>query len=319
MKLLAPVLGLCLALLNAFLGTFLNASNAFYQTNLPAFTAFIYYFLCSLLIFKVPKKAFFQIHKRILCGVVDICANLCVIYAYAYTSVASALLIVSLSTPLSVVFYFLIQKKKISIYKIVFSVITVAFAAGFAGTDFKGSQWQGLLLSAGAALCYGLACVINEKYSADIEYSVFLGQMSLIGAVVTFAMSMGLEVSQFQDIPFQAWLLISAFGIGMVGFYFLSLVIYRISSAVFFSVSLVLTNVFTFPISILLFKDSFQWWQYMCAGGVILSIIGFIWAQEKRFKQEKQTRELIEGGFQVAKDIQMTDADQNIIPHQTSE
>lgn len=143
-----------------------------------------------------------------------------------------------------------------------------------------------------AAVAYGLGGVLNEKFSEGMTNKEYLEKMSIAPLIACAILFFCLEIKIVVNSSWEGVVLTATFSVCMVLFYFSSIRLLQISNAVFFNTSLILTNVFTFPISIFLFKQKIAWYQVLCAALIVTSIIAYIIFQDRRVKAiERQMHE----------------------------
>ena len=68
--------------------------------------------------------------------------------------------------------------------------------------------------------------------------------------------------------------------------YALAIATLKLCNAVYLNLCIIGTNVFTFPVSIWVFKYSFFWWQILIAALLLITLVVFIFVQDMRFTKE---------------------------------
>ena len=108
--------------------------------------------------------------KIISIGILDALANIINAFAYGYSDMTSVILLVSLSSPLSIVFGRFLLHKNYSAKSVVTAITIVVMAFSYAlldrDTTFNGNnKFIGDILAIISAMGYAFTSTLNEKYS----------------------------------------------------------------------------------------------------------------------------------------------------------
>ena len=205
-------------------------------------------------------------------------------FAYGYSDMTSVILLVSLSSPFSMIFGRLILKRRYPAKSIITAIAILIMAFSYTlldmDTTFNGnSKLVGDLLAILSAVGYAFTSTLNEKYGSAEEYTVYVGVLSVGGAVTCFILTMALELTHYAEVPVQAWLLMLPYGCLMVCFYMLAIYVTRNMSAVHFNLSSLCTNFYTFAVSFIM-GTAMQWLQVLPAIGVVVSAFIYFLSSE---------------------------------------
>ncbi|KAH0575153.1 Solute carrier family protein [Spironucleus salmonicida] len=275
------ILTLSVSLLNALLVNLINASYI-YGEYAPFFCNYIYYFCCILMLLHPKNWNWTKLWTRLVCGLVDALGGILITYSYKFTAPASATLLLSVSTPFSMLFSFLLNKYRYSVLEVILLVLTVGFAAGFAGSDFSGTNWLGSVLACLSGVTYGFGTAINERFSAGVTIAQFLSQIGISGFALNFAASLAVEMPLYRLFGWQIVLIQVAWGVGLFAWYWLAVALIQRAGGVVLSLALLGSNVFTFPLAILIFGRKFVWWQVLLGAGLIASVAAFVFVNDRR-------------------------------------
>ena len=112
-------------------------------------------------------------------------------------------------------------------------------------------------MALGAALSYSLSSVLYEKYVVDISQLQFAPTMSITALGLSILFS-AMEWREIADLNFTVVVLLLVYGIGSVLFYTTAIYLIKQSSALYYNVSLLMTNVYSFVLSIILLDSSYN-------------------------------------------------------------
>ena len=196
-------------------------------------------------------------------GVLDATTNFVNAFAYGYSDMTSVILLVSLSSPFSMVFGRLILKRRYLLKSVITAIAVLVMAFSYTlldkDTTFNGnSKIVGDLLAILSAVGYAFTSTLNEKYGSTEGYVAYVGILSTGGAATCLILTLALELKHYAEVPAQAWLLMLPYGCLMVCFYLLAIYVTRNMSAVHFNLSSLCTNFYTFAVSFIM-GTAMQW------------------------------------------------------------
>lgn len=210
-------------------------------------------------------------------GILDATTNFVNAFAYGYSDMTSVILLVSLSSPFSMVFGRLILKRRYQAKSVITAITVLIMAFSYTlldkDTTFNGnSKIVGDLLAILSAVGYAFTSTLNEKFGSTEEYAAYVGILSVGGTATCLILTLALELRHYAEVPTQAWLLMLPYGCLMVCFYLLAIYVTRNMSAVHFNLSSLCTNFYTFAVSFIM-GTAMQWLQVLPAIGVVVSAL----------------------------------------------
>ena len=210
-------------------------------------------------------------------GILDATTNVVNAFAYGYSDMTSVILLVSLSSPFSMVFGRLILKRRYQAKSVITAITVLIMAFSYTlldkDTTFNGnSKIVGDLLAILSAVGYAFTSTLNEKFGSTEEYAAYVGILSIGGTATCLILTLALELRHYAEVPTQAWLLMLPYGCLMVCFYLLAIYVTRNMSAVHFNLSSLCTNFYTFAVSFIM-GTAMQWLQVLPAIGVVVSAL----------------------------------------------
>ena len=112
-------------------------------------------------------------------------------------------------------------------------------------------------MALGAALSYSLSAVLYEKYVENISQMQFAPTMSISALILSLICS-ATEWSSVISANAIVLVLLFVYGIGSVLFYTTAIYLIKQSSALYYNVSLLMANVYSFVLSIILLNSSYN-------------------------------------------------------------
>ncbi|KAG9392893.1 solute carrier family 35 [Carpediemonas membranifera] len=256
-------------------------------------------YLC-LLLFLIPRFLF-QRRKRLygkwwhylVCAILDVEANVLVVNAYRYTTIASVMFLDCFSTPASMLLSMIVLGHRYSLSHIIAvgiavlgMVVLIMFDAGNASsssvTVFE--RVVGDLCCITGATLYAVANVFQEALIKAHSTTEYLGMMALFAAPLalvqaTFVGEAWAAVHATWTIPGAlAWLL---FLLCMVIQYSGVPLLLLLSSAAFMNMSFLSSDIWGLVLSVVIFHNSFSLWYLLSAALVFVSLGVFSWRSPK--------------------------------------
>ncbi|KAH0573402.1 Carboxylate/amino acid/amine transporter family protein [Spironucleus salmonicida] len=295
------ILGQSIALLNALIGATLQSTQYFYGQSLP-FTAATLFFVLSLLLFAFKssrqKRSKRQQILFLSCGILDFSANCFLNLGFKFSNVASVLLLLSLSTPFAMVFTRILIGQKYDWQRILLAVLSVGFGIIYVLLDTETAGAKNIILGDIFAfvgcILYALGSVINQMGCEGVDSVCFLANMAP-GAVIVGSVISGVsEYNLFQTIKWQTWLLILAYAVEMMIFYYITVLLLQKTAAVYFNLCLLVSNVYSFVIAIFLFKTTPKWYIIFPIIGLLACTILYFWYDDKVNKKFLKDNEILQ-------------------------
>ncbi len=281
------VLSWCLVSTNT-LSTYLSNAGA----SMPALQSLIVYALLNLIytsytIYKYGFKKWFKLiykdgWKFFLWAFLDVEGNYFVVLAYRYTNMLSAQLLNCWAIAVVIILSFFILKVKYKILQIVGIVVCIGGLGIVCASDtITHKDWEASNMLKGdlfvilGATCYGLSNVCEEFLVSKRPLYEVVGQLGFWAMLI-----MGVQCSIFDRgaIESTQWNgkvagYLIGFAATMIIIYSTTPILFRMSSAVFYNLSLLTTNFWGLLIGIKLF-GYYVFWMYPI--GFSLTIIGLI-------------------------------------------
>lgn len=221
--------------------------------------------------------------KYIILAFCDVEGNFFVVLAYQYTTMLSAQLINFWAIVVVVVISFLFLKVRYHITQIAGIIICIGgmgvliasdHITGVNGGDISSShQLKGDLFALLSASFYGLTNTAEEYFVSKKPVYEVLGQLSLYGCIIDGVQSAIFERSNYHTSTWDGKVggYLTGFTICLSLFYCLAPLMFRLSSAAFFNISLLTMNFWGVCIGIKVFHYRIHW-MYPIA--FVLIIIG---------------------------------------------
>ncbi|KTW31445.1 hypothetical protein T552_00087 [Pneumocystis carinii B80] len=220
--------------------------------------------------------------KYFILAFIDIEANYFVVKAYQYTNLLSCILLDSFSIITVIVLSYFFLKVRYSIAQI--SGILICFGGIITLTisDFKLNKYNNstnvikgdILMIIGACL-YGLSNVLQEFFLSKQPIYEVIGQLGFWGIFIDAIQISLFERKQLKEIQWSKKTIgfISGYNIALFTFYSLSPILLRISSALFYNISLLTSDFWSLIIGIYLFHYRIYWLYYIAFILVILGLL----------------------------------------------
>jgi len=289
------VLALCLTATNTF-STLLVMEG----TSIPAFQTFFNYVLLNLIftsytIYRYGFKGYCRFlwtqgWKYVILSFCDVEGNYFTVLAYRYTTILSAQLINFWAIVLVVIVSFLCLKVRYHPAQIIGILICIGGLGILIGSDHitgtnqydvsSGDQLKGDLFALLGATFYGLANVAEEFLASERPLYEVVGQLGFLGMIIN-----GVQAGIFDRESFQSATWNGAVGGYLVGytlaltlFYSIAPVVFRMSSAAFFNISLLTGNFWGVVIGVKVFGLTIYYLYpiaFVCiVGGLVIYFIG---------------------------------------------
>ncbi|TNJ30148.1 Membrane protein [Giardia muris] len=290
---LSILLGQVCAVLNSASGVF-NDLLAEHEISLPFFQSVLMYG-SMLFLWALPCVHSIFVHRPrdvlffLLSGIFDVGGNVLAIIAFSYTSVASVLLLLCLSTPFCLVCSYLILRRKFSWIQILCALLATVFAAVFVVIDVgvnelvTGSKLVGDLIAIGSAFLYAITSVVNEFIVTAYTPWQFLARMSISATSFALILMCFLDADRISTSLSGNWvcgLYILGYCVSLLGMYFTIPVVISLSSAVVFNISLITCNLYGMIASLVIFRETYSPWVALPLIGIAASLAGYFLTPE---------------------------------------
>ncbi|KAJ9195936.1 putative membrane protein [Paecilomyces variotii] len=288
------ILGQTLAITNTATST-LTTLLGNEGTSIPAFQTFFNYVLLNIIftpytIYRYGIKRWLRLvlkdgWKYIIFAFFDVEGNYFIVLAYRYTTILSAQLINFWAIVVVVVVSFLFLHVRYHWAQIGGILICIGgmgiliasdHITGSNGGDYsKGDQVKGDLFALLAATMYGLSNTTEEYFVSTRPMYEVIGQLSFFGMIIMGAQAGIFDRQSFRDAVWNGKVggYLTGYTLCLSLFYILAPIMYRLSSAAFFNISLLTGNFWNVCIGIKVFHYSVHW-MYPIA--FVLIIIGQI-------------------------------------------
>ncbi|KAJ5146028.1 Protein of unknown function DUF914 eukaryotic [Penicillium bovifimosum] len=295
------ILGQILAIANTSTGTFTTLLGLEHWA-VPAFQTFLNYVLLNAIftpytMYRYGMKGWLRMvyrdgWKYIILAFCDVEGNYFIVLAYQYTTMLSAQLINFWAIVVVVVLSFLFLRVRYHITQVIGIIICIGgmgvliasdHITGTNGGDVSsGNQLKGDLFALLGASFYGLTNTGEEYFVSTRPVYEVLGQMSFFGMIIN-----GVQAGIFDRASFQA-----AHWNGKVGgyltgytlclslFYCLAPLLFRLSSAAFFNVSMLTMNFWGVIIGVEVFHYQIHWMYPIAFVAIIIGQLIYFLAQK---------------------------------------
>ncbi|KAF8939006.1 DUF914-domain-containing protein [Dissophora ornata] len=267
--LLGQLLSLCITATTIFTTKLAQGDN---PVSIPTTQSFLNYLILGLVyttitIYKEGFRGWIQIIRRrafyyMLFAVIDVEGNYFVVKAYNYTSLLSAMLLDSWTIPCVVILSVLFLKMRFVRFHYL-GVFLAMVGLGFliwsdmeAGKDFPGSDYiKGDLFCLLGATLYGVSNVYQEFLVRQRPLYEVVGQMGFWATILNGVQLAILERNEIKNVTWTPQVVgyIIGFDIAMFIMYSVSPVLFRLSSATFFNLSLLTSDFYGLIFGLFLF------------------------------------------------------------------
>lgn len=286
------VLGQILAIANTSTGTFTTLLGG-EQWAIPAFQTFLNYVLLNVIftpytMYRYGLKGWLRLvyrdgWKYIILAFCDVQGNYFIVLAYKYTTMLSAQLINFWAIVVVVVLSFLFLRVRYHITQIAGIVICIGgmgvliasdHITGTNGGDIsQGNQLKGDLFALLGASFYGFTNTAEEYFVSTRPVYEVLGQMSFFGMIINGVQAGIFDRTSFHEAHWNGKVggYLTGYTLCLTLFYCLAPLLFRLSSAAFFNVSMLTMNFWGVIIGVKVFHYHIHW-MYPIA--FVLIIIG---------------------------------------------
>ncbi|GAD97386.1 DUF914 domain membrane protein [Paecilomyces variotii No. 5] len=284
------ILGQTLAIANTATSTFTTLLGM-EGTSIPAFQTFFNYVLLNIIftpytIYRYGMKRWLRLMlkdgwKYIIFAFFDVEGNYFIVLAYRYTTILSAQLINFWAIVVVVVVSFLFLHVRYHWAQIGGILICIGGMGILIASDhITGSnggkaldQVKGDLFALLAATMYGLSNTTEEYFVSTRPMYEVIGQLSFFGMIIMGAQAGIFDRQSFRDAVWNGKVggYLTGYTLCLSLFYTLAPIMYRLSSAAFFNISLLTGNFWNVCIGIKVFHYSVHW-MYPIA--FVLIIVG---------------------------------------------
>jgi len=284
--LLGQVLAICITSTNT-LSSLLSAEG----TSIPAFQSFFNYVLLNLIytsytIYKYGFKRWcrlviFEGWRFLILAFFDVEGNYFVVLAYRYTTILSAQLINFWAIVIVVVLSFLFLKVRYHWTQIIGVLLCIGGVGVIFGSDhITGSnqfgasdQVKGDLFALLGATFYGLSNVFEEFLVSERPLYEVVGQLAFFGMFINGVQAGIFDRASFRSATWNAKVggYLTGYTLILSLFYSLAPILFRLSSAAFFNISLLTGSFWGVAIGVKVFGLTIHW-MYPIA--FVLIIIG---------------------------------------------
>ncbi|KAG0197293.1 hypothetical protein BGX28_009222 [Mortierella sp. GBA30] len=268
--LLGQVLALCITATTIFTTKLAQGDN---PVSIPTTQSFLNYFVLGVVytgitLYKKGFSGWVDIVRRrslyyILFALIDVEGNYFVVKAYNYTSLLSAMLLDAWTIPCVVLLSVFFLKMRFVRWHYLGVFICMA-GMGFliwsdmvAGKDFPGSDYvKGDLFCIAGATLYAFSNVGQEYLVRQRPMYEVVGQLGFWGTIINGIQLAILERKELQNIDWTPSVIgyIIGFDIAMFMMYSVSPILFRLSSATFFNLSLLTSDFYGLLFGLFLFN-----------------------------------------------------------------
>ncbi|KAF9989821.1 hypothetical protein BGZ75_004823 [Mortierella antarctica] len=268
--LLGQLLSLCITATTIFTTKLAQGDN---PVSIPTTQSFLNYFVLGLVytavtIYKDGFRGWISTMRRravyyMLFAIVDVEGNYFVVKAYSYTSLLSAMLLDAWTIPCVVLMSVFFLKMRFIRYHYLGVVLAMA-GMGFliwsdmeAGKDFPGSDYvKGDLFCLLGATLYAVSNVYQEFLVRQAPMYEVVGQLGFWATFLNGAQLAILERNEIRNVKWtpQVVIYIIGFDIALFIMYSVSPLLFRLSSATFFNLSLLTSDFYGLIFGIFLFN-----------------------------------------------------------------
>ncbi|KAB8236002.1 hypothetical protein ETB97_010663 [Aspergillus alliaceus] len=286
------ILGQVLAITNTATSTFSTLlSNE--GTSIPAFQTFFNYVLLNIIfttytLYRYGIKGWFQMvfkhgWKYIILAFCDVEGNYFIVLAYRYTTMLSAQLINFWAIAVVVVISFLFLRVRYHITQVLGILVCIGgmgvliasdHITGTNGGDVSsGNQLKGDLFALLGATFYGLANTGEEYFVSTRPVYEVLGQMAFFGMIINGAQAGIFDRASFRSATWNSEVggYLAGYTLCLTFFYCMAPLLFRLSSAAFFNISMLTMNFWGVIIGIKVFHYTIH---YLYPIAFVLIIVG---------------------------------------------
>lgn len=250
-------------------GTVLSFQYQVSGDTIPILTLFCCYvimFLGSVWFWKPSKTPWWT---WIIVGVCGVCDDWTAVAAYNYTSLASAMLLVTTVifwvAPIS---YFVFGRKINWIQGIAMVIACAGVSMVLVAQGTEGSHLKGNLLSLLSAVLYAISAVLQEKLIKDDSKRIYISRYSLMTMLIGGILTGSLEHKLIRNFNWNYKSILLMFGYAaLLAAYYCSVpIVLEHSNASVMNISMLTSNFYSLVIDIFLFNGDKNW----------LYLVGFI-------------------------------------------
>ncbi|KAF8981408.1 hypothetical protein BGZ52_002889 [Haplosporangium bisporale] len=301
--LLGQLLSLCITATTIFTTELAQGAN---PVSIPTTQSFLNYLVLGVVyttvtIYKEGFRGWIDIMRRrafyyMLFAVIDVEGNYFVVKAYNYTSLLSAMLLDAWTIPCVVILSVFFLKMRFIRYHYL-GVFVAMVGMGFliwsdmeAGKNFPGSDYiKGDLFCILGATLYGVSNVYQEFLVRQTPMYEVVGQLGFWATILNGIQLAVLERNELKSIEWTPAVVgyIIGFDIAMFIMYSVSPILFRLSSATFFNLSLLTSDFYGLVFGIFLFGYKINRLYPIAYALIIVGIIVYnvYPAPEPQFKQ----------------------------------
>ncbi|PLN75183.1 putative membrane protein [Aspergillus taichungensis] len=273
-------LGQLLAIANTATSTFSTLLSQ-KGTSIPAFQTFFNYVLLNLIftsytLYRYGIKGWARMvykhgWKYIILAFCDVEGNYFIVLAYRYTTMLSAQLINFWAIAVVVVVSFIFLRVRYHISQVLGILICIGGMGVLIASDHltgtnggnisSGDQLKGDLFALLGATCYGLANTGEEYFVSTRPVYEVLGQMAFFGMLINGAQAGIFDRASFRSAVWDSQVggYLAGYTLCLTLFYTLAPLLFRLSSAAFFNISMLTMNFWGVCIGIKVFHYSIHW------------------------------------------------------------
>ncbi|KAL8905835.1 MAG: hypothetical protein Q9171_006519 [Xanthocarpia ochracea] len=293
---LGQILALCITSTNTFSSLLVGQG-----TSIPAFQTFFNYVLLNIIytsftLYRYGFKRWCRLllkdgWKYIILSFLDVQGNYFTVLAYRYTTILSAQLINFFAIVVVVIVSFLFLHVRYHITQVAGILICIGGVGILIGSDHitgatasdgisKGNQVKGDLFALVGASCYGLSNVVEEFLVSKRPLYEVVGQLGFWGMIWNGAQAGIFDKKQFQSATWNGKVggYLTGYTLILAMFYSLAPIMFRLSSAAFFNISLLTGNFWGVCIGVKVFHLSIHWMYpiaFVCIiGGLLVYFVG---------------------------------------------
>ncbi|KAI4282496.1 MAG: hypothetical protein L6R38_002888 [Xanthoria sp. 2 TBL-2021] len=293
---LGQILALCITSTNTFSSLLVQEG-----TSIPAFQTFFNYVLLNIIytsftLYRYGFKRWCRLlikdgWKYIILSFLDVQGNYFFVLAYRYTTILSAQLINFFAIVIVVIISFIFLRVRYHITQIVGILICIGGVGILIGSDHitgatasdgisKGNQVKGDLFALVGATCYGVSNVVEEFLVSKRPLYEVVGQLGFWGMIWNGAQAGIFDKQQFRTATWNSKVggYLTGYTLILTLFYSLAPIMFRLSSAAFFNISLLTGNFWGVCIGVKVFHLSIHWMYpiaFVCIlGGLLVYFVG---------------------------------------------
>ncbi|RKP06049.1 solute carrier family 35 member SLC35F1/F2/F6, partial [Thamnocephalis sphaerospora] len=286
--LLGQLLALCITATN----TFTTKLAQEHQVSVPTTQSFLNYVLLALVYNTIQLgrhgwRHWFKVLRTrgwiyLILGLVDVEANYFVVLAYQYTSLLSAMLLDSWAIPCCMILSYFMLKSRYRWLQYAGVALCLAGAGLLfksdleAGKEVPGSDiLRGDLFCILGATLYGFSNVLEEKLAGQFELPEVIGMLGLFGSIVSGIQLAILEREALRTMPLDGAVVgyIIGFDICLFCLYSCAPILFRLSSATFFNLSLLTSDFYSLIVGLFVFNSQVNAWY---SGAFVATVAGII-------------------------------------------